>query len=230
MRLPSLPSIGPDPRVAGAAAAAVLLLLVGAWSFTRMGTKKETLEAEITREVADSARMANTIALVERLAARRDTIEQRIGVIRQVDERRYVWPHLMDEISRSVPPFTWLLKLTSDDTPAEAGAPPPAPRPPVAGSAADTAKKDTVGMAAKARADSLAAGPSFTLEGATGSTQALTRFMKTLEASPMIRNVTLVTSAQASEEGRTFTKFTLEGRYERPDTALIETVSIVPGN
>jgi Tfp pilus assembly protein PilN len=113
-------------------------------------------------------------------------------VIREVDQRRYVWPHLLDEISAAVPDFTWLSEIAS----AEA-------------------------------ADTTAGALSFTLQGSAGSTQALTRFMKNLEASPFIRAVTLVTSEQAEEAGRALHRFTLEARYESPDSTAIVTVPII---
>ena len=32
-------------------------------------------------------------------------------IIKQIDNDRFVWPHIMDEISRSMPPYTWLTSL-----------------------------------------------------------------------------------------------------------------------
>ena len=72
--------------------------------------------------------------------------------------------------------------------------------------------------------------PGFNLEGNAATTQSLTRFMKNLEASPFIRDVALVTSEQTQTQGRTYLKFTLEARWEQPDSTLIETVPVVPVN
>jgi Tfp pilus assembly protein PilN len=192
VRAPKMPAFVGDPWMAGLAAAGLLVLLLTAFSFWRTGARQTELHAQIEQEVADSARLSSTIALVEALKARQDTITQRIEVIRDVDRRRYVWPHLMDEISKSVPAFTWLGSLSSSES-----------------------------------GDPAAPGPAITLQGNAGSTQALTRFMKNLEASPFIRDVTLVTSSQVTEAGREFQRFTLEAKYETPDSALIETVPIV---
>lgn len=214
--VPSLPKMGGDPRLVGGSAAAVLLMLLGAFLYWSAGADHTRLGEEVAQEVADSTRLAGAIALVGQLEARQDTIEQKIGVIRSVDERRYVWPHLLDEISRSLPPYTWLTKLAAGDEEPAPAAPKPA--------AGDTAKKDS----AKApSAPPRQAGPSFSVEGNTGSTQALTRFMKNLEASPMIRDVALVTSEQTQTEGRIYLKFTLEARFEQPDTSIVETVPVI---
>ncbi|HEX2093211.1 MAG TPA: PilN domain-containing protein, partial [Longimicrobiaceae bacterium] len=171
-------------------------------------SERSELEARLEKAVDDSTRFASTIKLVGTLDARQDTIQSKIGVIRSVDERRYVWPHLMDEVGRAVPPYTWLTKLAAVEEEA-----------PVAAAPADTAAAKPAGTPE---------GPRFTLEGNTGSTQALTRFMKSLEASPFIRDVTLVTSEQTSTEGRSYQKFTLEARYEVPDSSFIETLPVVP--
>ena len=184
-----------------------LVVLGIAFAYWRGDSRQTLLAAELDTEVADSVRFAATIELLDAVRARQDTINQKIEVIRGVDSRRYVWPHLLDEISRATPAFTWLNKVSAAD---EAAAPAPA------------VPADSTAPPAPAQE-----GPSFALEGNAGSTQALTRFMKNLEESPFIRDVTLVTSEQVSEEGRTFHKFTLEARYESPDSAFIQTVPVI---
>jgi Tfp pilus assembly protein PilN len=224
---PSLPSLGADPRVAGLAGAAVLLALLGAYWFWTSGASRQGLQAQVDAEAADSVRLERTIALMKTLDTRRDTIDHKMDVIRQVDTRRYVWPHLMDEVSRATPPFMWLTKLAAVE---DEEAPAPAVTPAQAQAAkADSAKGDsaTAAAAAAAAAAGPPPGPVFTLEGNAGSTEALTRFMKNLEASPMIREVSLVTSERDDVQGRTVLKFTLEARWEEPDSAFVETVPLL---
>ena len=192
LSLPSLPALGGDFRMVAGVSAAVLLLALLVLGFWRMGSRAEAMQAEIQREVTDSTRYASTIALVESLQARQDTITQKIGVIRSVDTRRYVWPHLLDQISLALPAYTWLTEIRST-----------------------------------AAADSLQVGPSFAIQGNAGSTQALTRFMKNLEESSFIRDVTLITSEQETVEGRTIQRFSLEARYSTPPASEIVTVPIV---
>jgi Tfp pilus assembly protein PilN len=170
----------------------LLLVLVVGFGIWRMGQRRAELETRIAAEVTDSTRFATTIELIQALRLRQDTIQQKIGVIREVDQRRYVWPHLLDEISAAVPPYTWLTEIASAQA-----------------------------------ADTIAGPLSFTIQGRAGSTQALTRLMKNLEGSPFVRDVTLVTSEQAEESGRAVHKFTLEARYETPDSTAIATVPII---
>jgi Tfp pilus assembly protein PilN len=224
---PSLPRLGADPRVAAVAGVAVLLVLGGAWWFWSSGQARDDLNARIEQAAADSVRLERAIALMKTLDTRRDTIDQKMDVIRQVDNRRYVWPHLMDEVSRATPPYLWLTKLAAvEDEDAPGGASDPgavAPRPGSV-SPADSAKADSVAAAAAASAPS---GPLFNVEGHAGGPEALTRFMKNLEGSPMIRDVALVTSQQEQVQGRTVFKFTLEARWEEPDSGFVETVPLI---
>lgn len=201
-RGPSLPQLPGDPYAIGLGAVAVLLFVGMGFAYWRVDAGRAEAEARVEQAKQDSVRFTSTIQLVSAMEARQDTIESKIQVIRGVDERRYMWPHLLDEISRALPPYTWLTKI------AAAG---PASPPPADSAAARPAP----------------VGPAFSLEGNTGSTQALTRFMKGLEASPFIRDVTLVTSEQTSTEGRTYQKFTLEARYEVPDSSFVETVPVI---
>ncbi len=205
----TLPKFSGDPYMLGLGVVGVLLFAGVGFAYWRVHSAHASTETRIEEARQDSTRFASTIELVDAMEARQDTIESKIQVIRGVDERRYVWPHIMDEISRAIPPYTWLTRVAASEV-----APPPPPR-----TAADSA--------AAREAAAVPRGPSFTLEGNTGSTQALTRFMKSLEASPFIRDVTLVTSEQTSTEGRTYQRFTLEARYEVPDSSFIETVPVI---
>ncbi|HEU0015744.1 MAG TPA: PilN domain-containing protein [Longimicrobium sp.] len=216
-----MPRLGADPRVAAVGAAAVLLLLLAAGWWWRAGQQRAALETQVAEERADSVKLQRAIAVLQAMDTRRDTIDRKMDVIRSVDGRRFVWPHILDEVSRATPPHMWLTRLAAadDEGGGEAAAPAAAPAP------GDTAKADSAAAAAAAAA--AFEGPSFTVEGNAGSTQALTRFMKNLEASPMVRDVALVTSEQTDALGRAVLKFTLEARWEQPDSAYIQSVPLI---
>lgn len=109
------PAFAADPAMAGLGVAAALVILGTAFAWWRIESRKTEVNAQIEQAVADSTRYATTIQLMESLRARQDTIRQRIEVIRGVDENRYVWPHLLDEISRAVPQHTWLTSVSSTE-------------------------------------------------------------------------------------------------------------------
>jgi Tfp pilus assembly protein PilN len=192
LSLPALPHLNADLRVVGGVAAGVILLLALGFGYLQLETRKVELETQIQRELTDSARFSATLALLRSLQARQDTISRKIDIIRSVDSRRYVWSHLLDEISLAVPAHTWLAQINSSEV-----------------------------------ADSAAVGPVFTIQGNAGSTQALTRFMKNLEASVFIRDVTLITTEQEEHDGRPVQRFSLEARYRTPEAAFIETMPIL---
>lgn len=158
-----------------------------AWLF--LGTRAEAAELsdQIDTAVADSTRYAATIAQTNELRARRDTIAQKLEVIQQIDEGRYTWPHIMAEISRALPDYTWLEGVAQIDG---------------------------------------GRTPSFQIDGRTGNNFALTRFMSSLEASPFIRGVRMLSTTQVTEGETTLHQFMLEARFEEPAPNHIETVPL----
>ncbi|MGH7459333.1 MAG: PilN domain-containing protein [Longimicrobiaceae bacterium] len=111
--LPSGVKLPGDPWMAGLGVGAALVLLLLVFSFWNGGRKTASLEREIEHQAEDSVRFASTIELVELLQARQDTIQRKIGIIRSVDDRRYVWPHILDEVSAALPEFTWITRVAS---------------------------------------------------------------------------------------------------------------------
>ena len=79
-----------------------------AWLFLGTRAQAAELTEQIETAAADSARFATTIAQTNELRARRDTIAMKLEVIQQIDEGRYTWPHVMAEVSKALPDYTWL--------------------------------------------------------------------------------------------------------------------------
>lgn len=102
---------GPDRwNVAVAAAWIVAPVLLG-WMF--LGARSERADLEVAIEAArqDSARFAQIIASNSTLKARQDTIAEKLEIIQQIDAGRYVWPHVLDEVARALPDYTWLTQV-----------------------------------------------------------------------------------------------------------------------
>ena len=128
---------------------------------------------------------------------------KQLGIIKAIDNNRFVWPHLMDEVSRVMPPYTWLTTISQSS-----------PMPVPGGLAADSAgKKDSLNVAPPAM--------KFRVNGITVDIQALTRFMKDLEASAFVQNVVLDKSTLAVVEGKEVTEFQLTAEYQNPDSSAI---------
>lgn len=106
----SLPSWGGsvDRWSVGAA-----LLMIGAlsgigWMWHSSETTREETDVALQEAMRDSIRFADIIERTELLQARNDSVVQRVTVIQEIDEGRYVWSHVLDEVARALPEYTWL--------------------------------------------------------------------------------------------------------------------------
>jgi Tfp pilus assembly protein PilN len=211
----------------GAAAAVIAVLYVA------QQTKARELAGREEKAVADSTRYATVLAARRSAEARRDSLLRQLELIRSIDDDRFIWPHIMDEVSRALPPYTWLksMAVLAPVTPPATPAPAPTP-PPASGSAkGNTTPNANATASATPGEQKMDPMPSkepvrFRLVGHTVDIQALTRFMKLLESSPFIQNVQLARSDLAMVDNREVTEFQLEAEYERPDKAAITTVPV----
>jgi len=195
-----------------------LLLAVAAWvgvggwlGFTWLSnaTQLRALEPRLEQTRAEHKRFKTFLDQKHKQEQIRDSLVSQITTIQGVDGDRFVWPHLLDEVTRALPAYTWLVDLS----PAAAPPPPPAP----AGQAKD-AKKQPV--------DSTPLGLAFQLNGRTVDIQAYTRFLRNLEASPWITDVLPVSAQTVVEQERAVTAFTIRARFKQADSAYIRTVPL----
>jgi Tfp pilus assembly protein PilN len=100
-----------DPWTAGAIAAVLLALLGSGWLAMGVAGEVEELEVQIEVALRDSIRLADVMERSATLQARRDSIAERVAIIQEIDGSRYVWPHLMDEVARALPDYTWMVRL-----------------------------------------------------------------------------------------------------------------------
>lgn len=100
-----------DKAMAYIAGAWVVGLLGIGYLFLSARNKKADLEDQITLAVADSTRLAATIASIDLTRKRTDTIALKLNVVQDIDANRYVWSHLLDEAARAMPEHTWFEEL-----------------------------------------------------------------------------------------------------------------------
>jgi Tfp pilus assembly protein PilN len=195
-------------------AAVVSWVGVLAWlGYVVIGTTHElnALEPQLEETRAEHKRFKAFLAEKRHQETIRDSLVAQIGVIRTVDGDRYVWPHLLDEVTKALPAYTWLVDMGFA---ASAAAPASASQP--AG-----AKQDTTGPAVL-----VSPSVAFNLNGRTVDIQAYTRFLRQLEASPWITDVTPVSAQTVVEKERPVTAFTIRGTYRQADSAYIRTVPL----
>lgn len=202
-----------DPFLAGASVAVLVSVGVIGMLYTTQSASAETLVEREQRAVQDSTRYAAVIAERRNTVAQRDSVVTQLEIIAAIDNNRYVWPHLLDEVSRNLPSYTWLMSLTQTSA---APVPPGADAPPEQ-SGAKAEAKDTAHVEANTK---------FRLVGHTVDIQALTRFMKLLEASPFIRDVQLARTDLAVTAGKQVTEFQLDAQYEVPPPSALRMVPV----
>jgi Tfp pilus assembly protein PilN len=197
----------------------LLMAAVGAWVCVVAGLgliylnnirQLYVLEPRLEQARSENRRFKAFIADKRRQEKIRDSLLAQITVIRRVDGDRYIWPHLLDEITKALPAYTWLVDLGTAS--------------PNAAQAAAQAPKATGGKPG-ASPDSVAVQPAvaFQINGRTIDIQAYTRFLRQLEASPWIVDVTPVSAQTVVEKERPVTAFVIRATYTRADSAYIRT-------
>ena len=201
-RFKALGSRVKDPLLVGVAASwlAVAVWLGGVW-------KKQTSELAEWQPRLEQARTENTrfkafIQQKKKQELIRDSLLAQIGVIRDVDRDRYVWPHVLDEVAQALPAYTWLTELVAQA--------------PVVPQVSDSAAADSARQLP----------PSFRIQGRTVDIQAYTKFLRQLEASPWVIDVVPVSVSTVVEHERPVTAFTIRANFKTADSAYIRTVPL----
>lgn len=91
----------------------IVPLMVG-FLWYQQSERAERLDQRLESALADSARLADLRALSDSITSRRQLIQERISLIRDLDQNRFAWPHLMDEVGRALPAQAWLRSISSE--------------------------------------------------------------------------------------------------------------------
>ncbi len=92
-------------------AVVIVVVALTAFLFVTTNGAHGELTVSISEAVADSTRYADLIQANDALTARRDSIAQRVNIIQEIDADRFVWPHILDEVARALPDYTWVTEL-----------------------------------------------------------------------------------------------------------------------
>jgi len=187
-----------DPVLVFAVAGCAIGLGVIGVLYTVDSRRQAVLQEELTRVEAEERRFSALIAQKRKAEQLRDSLVAELNVIRGIDAERYVWPHIMEEVTRALPDYTWLISV------------------------------DPLGGGTAASADGTPAPPTLRvqIEGRTSDIQAYTRFLRQLASSPWIGNVVAGATNTVVEMDRPVTAFSVTASFRRADSVYIRTLPV----
>jgi type IV pilus assembly protein PilN len=90
-------------------------LLVG-WRFMVLRDQSQQLDAEVAAAQRETTRLHSIIQQVQQFEQRRAQLQQRVTLIEQLRKGQTGPVHMLDQISRALPPMLWLTELKQTDT------------------------------------------------------------------------------------------------------------------
>ena len=198
-----------DPWLLAAIAAWVVVGGGGALLFVTDRARLAAAESRLERARSEEKRYAIVIAQKRQAEKVRDSLLHEITVIRDIDADRYIWPHVLDQATKALPPYTWITNMQSASglvaaQPGQPNGPVPVVR--------DSTGRPTVKVA---------------IRGRTVDIQAYTTFLRQLAASPWFTDVTPAASQTVIEADRPVTEFSVTVSYRIADSVYIRTVPLV---
>jgi Tfp pilus assembly protein PilN len=196
-----------NPWLLVASAASVIVVGGGLLVFITQSTRLRVLQSKLTDVQAEKRRFDAVIAQKRQSEKIRDSLVAEINIIRGIDADRYVWPHILDQVTKALPPYTWLTGVSQQtvipgNQPASSG---------VAPAGADSSGKPSVVV---------------WITGSTVDIQAYTTFLRQLAASPWLTDVTPATTSTIVEADRPLTAFNVAVRFRVADSVYIRTVPL----
>lgn len=207
LRLPDVRSVlanVTDPWLLAAIAAAVI---AGGGNAVLYGVNKARAARldSVLRGVRTEQRRFAAVVAQKRSAERvRDSLAAEMAIIRGIDADRYIWPHILDEVTKALPAYTWITNIAAVTPPPQIAPAPAATTP-----------------------DSTGTELGVSIDGRTVDIEAYTTFLRQLAASPWLRDIVPTRAATVIEQDRPVTEFNITARYRAADSLYIRTVPLV---
>jgi Tfp pilus assembly protein PilN len=199
-RLRGLGTAVKEPGLVVAAGTWLAVILVVGALYLKTHSRLDTLEPQMQHALSEYQTVHSFVAAKRHEEKIRDSILTQIGTISAVDQDRYIWPHMLDEISASVPEFTWLTSIA-----------------PTAPAAALNTVTDT----------SVAAPVTVLITGQTNDLQNYTAFLRRLGESHWLTGVVPVKTETLIDHNRPVVSFVVQASFIRADSSRIQTVPIL---
>ena len=210
-----------EPWLIGSGVVTVLALAGVALFFMLQSRREAALDDSLQQAVQDSTRYASVLREHDKAEARRDTVLRSLNLIRAIDDDRFIWPHVMDEVSRALPPYTWIVSLGFTGL-GQAQQPIATLAPVAPADSAAGGRKKRRALNTQIPHDSVRV----RLVGNTVDIQALTRFIRQLEASPFLEQIQLAKSERTNDNGKEVVQFQLDMMYSRPEPQMVKRVPL----
>ncbi len=188
-----------EPLMLGAGAALIGSVAATAFLYTTQQAQISRLEEQATRVRAESRRFTNLLAQKRREENLRDSLLQELQAIRQIDADRYVWAHVLEEVTKALPDYTWLAGLTVLSSA------------PQVGELVDPDVQEPI---------------RFSLDGRTSDIGAYTRFLRQLSTSPWVGRVREGATSTVIEQDKALTAFSITVTFKQADSAFVRTVPL----
>jgi Tfp pilus assembly protein PilN len=201
-----------DPWLIGAVAAWVIVGGGGAALFIAERARLAAAEARLENIKTEKRRYDIVIAQKRAAEKVRDSLVYEINVIRDIDADRYIWPHVLDQATKALPPYTWIERMSGVNSLVQPGTN-------QAGGPANpvSVQEDSAGVSTVR----------VSIDGRTVDIQAYTTFLRQLAASPWFTEVTPAASQTVIEADRPVTAFNVTVRYRVADSVYLRTVPLV---
>jgi Tfp pilus assembly protein PilN len=188
-----------DPLLIGAVAAVIAAVAFVAIMFTAQQAQLASLEDEADRVRAESRRYSNLIAQKRHAERLRDSLVAELQAIREIDADRYTWPHLLEEVTKALPEYTWLVAVTG-----------------MTGQTQALLEGDTT----------VAPPVQVEVQGRTSEIASYTTFLRRLAASPWLTNVVEGPATTVVEDDKAIRAFSVTATFRSADSAFIRTVPV----
>lgn len=198
-----------DPWLLGAVGAAVLAIGGNGAFYFLNSAHVSKLEGVLRGVQVEKHRFDVAVAQKQQAERVRDSLAAEMAIIRSIDADRYIWPHIMDEITKALPAYTWITNVSMSAVAA-----------PTAATSGTTTGTSTVDSTASRDVH-------VSIDGRTVDIQAYTTFMRQLAASPWLADVMPTKAATVMEQDRPVTQFNIAMRYRPADSLYIRTVPLV---
>src|SRR3989441_5875630 len=118
-----------NPWLIAASASAVVVIGGGLLLFITLSTRLRVLQSELDATRVEKRRFDAVIAQKRQSERIRDSLVAEINIIRGIDADRYIWPHMLDQITKALPPYTWLTGISAQGGGQPGAQPPPGTAP-----------------------------------------------------------------------------------------------------